>query len=458
MLSVIFTACATPDQSATDRLRQPTVIESMQDLTLSTRDSAASSVELTQSDFKSEIQIDSTFYQKHPVYKDIALAVTRAGHSPSFHLLEANRLRNDAAIQDRLPQVTSELSITESQTTQARINIEQILIGNGRFSARKRILNSREVQSVADYEIETNDQIAEALLALISAVHQKRKMDAADVFIDLYSQFLQMAYARVRGGVANRSEVRLFELKKAQAESNKREYESECIRHKVKLRALTELNFTDEQLDALKNDPWLHQSATPMYAGPDIRSTPQFKLAQSVVQQKIGELEEEQASRRPQLSIIGSVGKEWTNDGSELDLDSETRLSFQYTRPLFWGQNKMVQSFRNEVTAANAELLESQRDIRIANDIQTALLENYLKQLDSKREVAALAEGRSLRFAVDFKAGAVTMAEAVSILETTKSVKMDLLETLYAARSTELENARLLGILGPLENRKNRTL
>jgi len=115
--------------------------------------------------------------------------------------------------------------------------VDQILFSNGRLKAGKLTLNAQEAGALAQYRLEENENVARALTTYLDCVRYKKTIEAANELIEFYERFGQMAEARVQGGVANRTEVRLFELKRAQAQSQRDEALSELRR------AETELEF-----------------------------------------------------------------------------------------------------------------------------------------------------------------------------------------------------------------------
>ena len=155
------------------------------------------------------------------------------------------------------------------------------------------------------------------------------------------------------------------------------------------------------------------------------------------------------ANRIPELRLsagsgVGSSSGLLTNNSLNF-----ARLEIDATEAINWGKNLEIKAYEAEILAAEATVSDRRRQIDIAIKTQDAMIESFLKQLHAKRNVSELAEQRILSFAEDFRSGAVTIVEAVNVLETLKTVKVDVLTTEHALHLSEITKAQALGILGP---------
>jgi len=71
-------------------------------------------------------------------------------------------------------------------------------------------------------------------------------------------------------------------------------------------------------------------------------------------------------------------------------------------------------------------------------------------QLPNQQTLIDLAEKRADNFKTDFRAGAATMVEAISLLETLKTLQTQYIDMEHERLSAELQFARILGVLGPV--------
>lgn len=396
-------------------------------------------------------QSDSSFYAGNQIYKKIARHISQAGYSPAYQNIISKRLARKSLRQSRLPQVSNEISYTDDNDILARIDVDQVIFGNGKFSAQARVLTAEEAKSIAEYEIESNSRIEEGLIAFINAANNRRKIKEVEAFIDIYARFLEMADARVRGGVANRTELRLFELKQAQAQAERLRYVAEYKRYKNELSALIKTEFSELDFELFEQRSKNNKKTAFGKQLMPISNLPEYRMAEAEIEMRIGELDAEKASYRPELSVRASFGHD-TNFGSiGQGFETDARLVLRISKPLYWGKNLDVQALGHDIQSAKTELLQTYRELSIAKNVSESLMESYQLQLDSNYDVAKLAKNRRNSFDQDFKAGAVSMAEVVSVLETAKTVQFQYLDSLFLLQKTEIEYARTLGLLGPLD-------
>lgn len=391
------------------------------------------------------------FYQRNPDYERVARAVEEANINAGFYNLEAQKLLSAANVQKRFPQIRPSISLDQNGIGVARLLVDQILFSNGRLKAGKIILNAQEAQAIAQYRMEANENVAQALVAYLDFVRYRETVAAADEVLSFYRRFEEMALARVEGGVANRTELRLFELKRAQAAAEKKEFIAELRRANTELELLTESEFevegysridfasdyqdVDGDTSLIKNDPILY--------------TPEYRIALATLNERIAERKMAHAERIPELKLVGGFGLGSSQGLLSNNSLSFARLVFDGQNALNWGENLELDAREAQVLAAEATVEDRRRQINIALKSQNALIDSLVEQLDAKSGINDLAQQRAESFSEDFLAGAVGLLEVVSVLETVKSVKFEAISTEYLLHVTEVEKAAAIGVLGP---------
>jgi|GEM_PF-3579949 len=386
-----------------------------------------------------------SFYNNNKAYEAIARAIITQTPSASAASLEGQKLLGRAYNQNRLPQVSPTASVEDDGDVIGRLIIEQVIFDNGRFKAGKKLFTADEARVFGDYLIETNEDIAQGINVYLRAVRLQSLLSASEKLAVKYDDLHKIALDRVSGGVGKRSESSLFEIRKLQTHA-----QSDTIR--------AELKTTRAELQALTgNDNFVLTPRRFNFGGSRealaqeiFETTPTILRTQADVDARIAELEQAKADRLPSLSFRGSLG---AGTGLGLGADdqvNDARLGLSVSQPLYWGKNLNTEAILKNIEAEELRVKRVKRDAKVemaSHDQQIKALET---QLPNQQTLVNLAEKRAENFKTDFRAGAATMVEAISLLETLKTLQTQYIDMEHDRLNNELQFARILGILGPM--------
>lgn len=432
--------CTPVTQNALDS-KQTHSLEVSPDLQPS--DSSDSEIKIIQS-YKHEI------FQPDPLprvginngfYYQFASAVASNGSLSSEILLESSLLNIEAHKQTLLPQITPSSSVDQDGIPRVELNINQILLDNGRYRAGKQSLEADHEAAVAEHEITINDKIFNALRAYLRHNQSKRlnkiSTDAAKFFARLRKQ----ADSRLDGGIGNRSEQNQFSLKFLETKTEADEAFADSIIAEAEYKSLTggqEFKQKPKRFD-LSSDNF-----TPL----------SVLQAEAELNQAVGLLEVENAGMLPALSIAGNSVLYSGDDNEDQGSDTDLRLQFSLTQPIYWGKNHALEARKTEVLAAETKVIEETKKSRIRLTELKSQIRELEARLPDNRKLIRSAEKRSNGFEEQFMAGQSSLSEIIGMIDTVKRAKRSAVEMEYAILFAELEIANILGLLVPSEFRR----
>jgi len=253
-----------------------------------------------------------------------------------------------------------------------------------------------------------------------------------------YENMLAQARQRLSGGVGKKSELSLFDIKRLENVNESASDKAIADAAMVELETLTGRRFEESpQRINLPNET---------------RQPPSIALA--VAQRKIAgaQLRVEQANRLPELRLVGSVG-EGTSFGSGFDDQANTlSAGVRLNQPLTWGKDYQLRSSKAELRASHARVLEQERDINAElNRLQLQARAFEIQLIQSENFLNATRE-RADEFEQQFLGGAVSIVEAVSILDAYKRAARMNVEMKYSLIDAERQIAQIKGLFGPFAN------
>jgi len=367
-------------------------------------------------------------------YQEFAAVVASNGSLSSEILLESSLLNIEAHKQNLLPQIVPSSSVDQDGTPRVELNINQAIYDNGRYHAGKKSLEADHEAAVAEHEVTLNEKIYDALRAYFR-FHQSKNMNKIAINASRYFARLQRtANSRLNGGIGNRSEQNQFSLKFLETKTEADEAFAESIIAEAEYKSLT------GGKEFLEKPPRLGLSS-------EHYKPLSVMQAEAQHSQAIGQLEVQKAEGLPALSIAGnSVLYSGTDNDDE---DTDLRLQFSLTQPLYWGKNHALEARRTEVLAAETRVIEENKKTRIRlTELRSQIKELEARLPDSKKLIRS-AERRSNGFEEQFLAGQSNLSEIIGMIDTVKRAKRSAVEMEYAILSAELEIANILGLLVP---------
>jgi len=374
------------------------------------------------------------FYQRNRIYDTIARSLSEQSPLASKASLEGQKLLGEGYNQNRLPQVSPTSSVDDDGDLIGRLIVEQVIFDNGRFKAGKKLLTADESRAFSDYLIEANEDIATGIDVYLRAVRLQRLLSASEKLALKYDDLHKIAIDRVSGGVGKRSESSLFEIRKLQTHAQSASVRAELQSAKTQLQTLTgkdSFSFVPQRFNFGPSREALAQDI--------FETAPAILRVKADVESRLAELEQAKANRLPALSFRGSLGA-----GTGLGLGADDQ------QPLYWGKNLNTEAILKNIEAEELRVKRAKRDAKV----EMAALDQQINALDgqlpNQQTLIDLAEKRADNFKTDFRAGAATMVEAISLLETLKTLQTQYIDMEHERLSAELQFARILGVLGPV--------
>jgi len=385
------------------------------------------------------------FYQRNRIYDTIARSLSEQSPLASKASLEGQKLLGEGYNQNRLPQVSPTSSVDDDGDLIGRLIVEQVIFDNGRFKAGKKLLTADESRAFSDYLIEANEDIATGIDVYLRAVRLQRLLSASEKLALKYDDLHKIAIDRVSGGVGKRSESSLFEIRKLQTHAQSASVRAELQSAKTQLQTLTgkdSFSFVPQRFNFGPSREALAQDI--------FETAPAILRVKADVESRLAELEQAKANRLPALSFRGSLG---AGTGLGLGADdqvNDARLGLSVSQPLYWGKNLNTEAILKNIEAEELRVKRAKRDAKV----EMAALDQQINALDgqlpNQQTLIDLAEKRADNFKTDFRAGAATMVEAISLLETLKTLQTQYIDMEHERLSAELQFARILGVLGPV--------
>jgi len=386
-----------------------------------------------------------SFYTNNKTYETIAKTLSEQSPLASAASLEGQKLLGQAYNQNRLPQVSPTASIEDDGDVIGRFIIDQVIFDNGRFKAGKKLLSADESRALSDYLIEANDDIATGIEIYLRTVRLQRLLSASEKLTVKYDDLHKIALDRVSGGVGKRSESSLFEIRKLQTRA-----QSATIKSELKTAQTQLLTLTGKDNFPLASRRFIFVPSREALAKEIFDTTPTIMRVKADVDARVAELEQAKADRLPALSFRGSLG---AGTGLGLGADdqvNDARLGLSVSQPLYWGKNLNTEAILKNIEAEELRVKRAKRDAKV----EMAALDQQINALDgqlpNQQTLIDLAEKRADNFKTDFRAGAATMVEAISLLETLKTLQTQYIDMEHERLSAELQFARILGVLGPV--------
>jgi len=386
-----------------------------------------------------------SFYTNNKTYETIAKTLSEQSPLASAASLEGQKLLGKAYNQNRLPQVSPTASIEDDGDVIGRFIIDQVIFDNGRFKAGKKLLSADESRALSDYLIEANDDIATGIEIYLRTVRLQSLLSASEKLTVKYDDLHKIALDRVSGGVGKRSESSLFEIRKLQTRA-----QSATIKSELKTAQTQLLTLTGKDNFPLASRRFNFVPSREALAKEIFDTTPTIMRVKADVDARVAELEQAKADRLPALSFRGSLG---AGTGLGLGADdqvNDARLGLSVSQPLYWGKNLNTEAILKNIEAEELRVKRAKRDAKV----EMAALDQQINALDgqlpNQQTLIDLAEKRADNFKTDFRAGAATMVEAISLLETLKTLQTQYIDMEHERLSAELQFARILGVLGPV--------
>jgi len=423
---VISTGCATQDPESTLQ-----IIPSLPAPFLS--DKKAEELPEAQAEV---IQQNEIFYVDNTVYREIAEGVASRGVLSGEFLVNSARFSSQQFRQTLLPQITPVASVDENGDAIGRLQVEQVIFDAGRFRAGKSVLSAEQSIAFADYAIQYNERVGTAIDAFLRKDRSSALAEVSNEISARYKKMQERALKRLQGGIGNKAELGLFELKQFEAVTEAARDDADAQTARAQLEGLTGRSFD-------QTPPEL------TFPGEQTAVPPVVALAIAEKKRAVSELWAEKSERLPRLTARGSVGI-----GTDLGLGFNDRANsfvagVQLSQPLTWGKDYGLKATRADSRAASARMNEVKRDTAVELQALNLRISELRMQLFQVGKLLQRATARVDEFDEQFLAGAVGMVEAVGIIDTYKRIYRSKIELNYSLLSAQREKVQLLGLLGP---------
>ncbi len=365
------------------------------------------------------------------VYSSIVNAALTKESFAEEALLRSSEHALSAHKQELFPQIRPGASVNAEGDTVLQLNVDQVLYDSGHHTAGRKILLSQQSAAKANYRIEQNDRATRAIASYIEYHRIGSIQKITKEIVAIFQRYEKQSQDRIYSGIGDNSESDLFQVKKLQAETDFETLGSEKFAQEQEFKSLT-------------GTPMVLKKPVRLGVMKEFHNSPDLALAKAEQEEAVGNLELDDANRKPRISLNGNVGAATDRfDEENMDL----RIEVSVNQPLTWGYNHALASSRSDVDASNIRYDKAVRDNR--DKVKKLLLElkraeGSLKRL-SKLERAANARVKG--FNEQFLAGKASINEAASIIDSYKQIKTNLKETEFRIFVIELEIASISGLV-----------
>ncbi len=398
-------------------------------------ETAANSILIENDDGSVAVSPDGQFLRQNGIYLSFANQVLKENPNGSARLIEAARLNSQAFDQTRYPQISPSVLLNEEGQPLARIGVSQILFSNGQFQAEKNSLRAGEIEALASYLIQANQMVADAFNLYFDAERHERIARAAQLLEAKFAELETQSMHRVTGGVGDNTEVATFSLRKLSARSDFLDNQARQKQAFDKLAKLTASYILPAKPPSLK-------PVKPSSEAPEVV----LLMAQAAAAQSQVDLQ--RARRRPSFSVETFVDQNLASGESNNGATIGAGLSV----PLGFRNQLGVEAAQVGLEAIAADLDAKRSDLALEiSDLRNSIA-RVRAQIPTLKELAKVSKERTIGFEDQFLSGAVSIEEAVSVLETFNRAQTDLIEAEIEVLRTEVEIARLQGQLLPPAN------
>lgn len=385
------------------------------------------------SDGSVTVSPDGSFMAQNTTYRGIAetvLTTTSAAHTLR---LDAARLRSRALEATLFPQLTPTVSVNQDGDALGGVQLTQLIYSNGQFQADRDVLRAQEIEALAQYLIDANEVVSEAINAFLDAHYYQQLAKVSLGLEETYRKFVGQAKRRVSGGVGDDTEIATFELKLLEARTEFQEFQAS------RAQALSEFaSLTGGEGQA--GVPPEIKPAAPTF------ETPAVVLAMAQMESSRAELDVERARRRPTISLTAGLTQNLSNG----DFDDDIRLRTGLDVPIGVRGNRLdLEASQADFAAASVALQQARSDAVSDRAELEATIRREREQIPTLLELVRVAEDQVEKFDAQFLSGSVSIEEAVSVMETMKRSKTNLADARHTILTSQIEIARLNGQLLP---------
>ncbi len=391
---------------------------------------------VTSNDEIEVIEASEEFLEDNSTYMKIALAVADIGALSSRLELQGRHYDQEAFRRTLLPQLTPVVNTNQDGDVIGRVLIEQIIFDSGRFRAGRKVLNSEQAVAFAQYVIQFNTRVSNAVDAYLRSHRSRQLSTVSTLLADRYENMYARAEQRLSGGVGKKSELSLFEIKRL-----------ENLNEAASDKAVADAAMLE--LETLTGQRFGVEPSRFEFTSTEQQQPPAIALANAEKKVASAELRVQQAERLPEVRLQGSVGR-GTSFGSGFDDQPNTLTAgIRLNQPLTWGKDYGLKSSRAQFHAAEARVREQARDINAELERLKLQAQSFEIQLSQSAALVAAANERADEFEQQFLGGAIGIVEAVSILDTYKRAARMKIEMEFSLYDAERQIAQIHGLFGP---------
>ncbi|MGR3758522.1 TolC family protein [Roseobacteraceae bacterium NS-SX3] len=358
-------------------------------------------------------------------YDQVAEAAIAASARASEAALTSAKLRAEAKSKNWLPTIGPSVSLTDLGDLVAGILIEQVLFDNGRRKAERAFAAADVEIAAVNLSIDMNTRVQTALGLFVSALRGDEKAAYNARALRQMQEFERIAAGRVRGGLADRSDLNVVQSKINGMRAAMATAREAAATARAELQAMTGQDFKARPAAlALTSPPADGRFLTVLKA--------EAEASRGIAQAKM-----ERAGLLPQVAAAGSVT---TND-------SAAGLTLNLAEPLGLGTPAALKAAEAAKEAARRQVGEAEEDARRTYSRQLQRLASYRRQ---EAEAAALARAsrETYRlFTAQFEAGQRPVMDVVPVFEELVRREQAHIDAKYEVVLIQLELARDLGLL-----------
>ncbi|MEL7116649.1 MAG: TolC family protein, partial [Pseudomonadota bacterium] len=357
-------------------------------------------------------------------YANVAQAALDASSRAAEADLRAARLRAKAKSKNWLPTIGPSISLTSLGDVVANLLVEQVLFDNGRRKGEREFAAADVEVAAVTLSTDMNTRVETAVALYVTALRGDEKANLNERALSQMYEFERIVNGRVQGGISDRSDLRVVESKINDITSAKTSAQEAARTARAELRAMTGEDFAGV-FEPLRLD------RPPVALRPLAVLLAEAEGRRDVAQSKI-----DRAGLLPSVTASANV----SDGGTDAAIGGGGAA-------LGFGTPAALRAIEAAQDAAARQVSEAEEDARRRYSRQEQRLASFKRQ---EGEAAALAQESRVTFKLfqaQFKAGARSVMDVVSIYEEMVQREQAHVDAKYEVILIHLEMARDQGLL-----------
>ncbi|KEO54501.1 hypothetical protein TP2_06115 [Thioclava pacifica DSM 10166] len=358
-------------------------------------------------------------------YAEVAQAVLDHSAGAAQAELRVARLTAQAKSKNWLPQIGPSVSLSSLGDLVTQLVMEQVIFDNGAKKAERDFAAADVEVAAVELSQEMNDTVYDGLKFYISGLKAEAQAEVASANARQLSEFERILRERAKGGLSDLSEVGFVAQKRHEAEA-----EAQADRQAAQA--------ARTQLATMSDQPMQHLTGLSNVALPVAAPEPlAVKRAEGEAARAEAEAQLAKAGHLPGLALRAGAGEGKPTLGVNMGM----------TQMLGFGRGDTLAAIEAGAEAGQARVAKARQDsARSLSALQVRLTDLRAREMRDAALVEEAESGLAL-FKRQYKMGRRRLMELVGNYESYAAMKRAQVGLRYEIALTELEIARVQGLL-----------